>query len=418
MSKKVIVIGGGIIGLCSAYYLQKEGHQVMIVYQSNLDSGASYINAGYLSPSHFIPLAAPGMMKKGIQWMFNPASPLYIKPRLEADFLKWSWAFSKSCSAKNVQKAIKPIKEITLLSQQLFDEIKETEGFTFHYEKKGLLILCQTEKMLEAEIKIANLANSEGLEAKIIPHQNELKALQPNTKINAIGAVHYHCDFHTTPHEFMEEMKTFLKTSGVQFYTNEKVEALEISNQKIIAIKTDKNKLTADEFVLASGSWTPQLSKQLGVNLLIQAGKGYCINSMQNTGITIPAILAEAKIAITPMNGFTRFAGTMEIAGVNHNINKERVETIAKSTSRYYPKVTISEEEKQEAACGLRPVTPDGLPFIGRSKKCNNLTIASGHAMMGWSMATATGKIVSEIISENKTSLDIAAFHPDRRFKW
>jgi len=158
------------------------------------------------------------------------------------------------------------------------------------------------------------------------------------------------------------------------------------------------------------------LSRKLGINIRLEAGKGYRINKEDHTGISIPAILAEAKIAVTPMNGFTRFSGTMEIAGINHNINMARVETIAKIVTNYYPEITITEKEKKEASCGLRPVSPDGKPYIGKSAKCGNLTIASGHAMMGWSLGPATGKLVSEIISEKKTSLQLDPFHPDRRF--
>ncbi|MDG5490319.1 FAD-binding oxidoreductase [Psychroserpens sp. SPM9] len=415
MSKKIIVIGGGIIGLCSAYYLQKEGHQVTIVDQSNLDAGASYVNAGYLSPSHIIPLSAPGVMKKGLKWMFNASSPLYIKPRLESDFLRWVLAFNKSCNSNHVTKAIPAIKSIALLSQDLYDAIKNEEGFTFQYEKKGLLMLCQTEQMLEEEFKTVQLANQEGLAAKMM-NLEELKALEPNVKIHAKGATFYQCDSHTTPHEFMDEMKAHLKVAGVQFFKNEKVEDIEVSKATIQSITTDKQVLKADEFVLAAGSWSHILSKKLGLKLLLQAGKGYRINTTQNTGITLPAILAEAKVAVTPMNGFTRFAGTMEIAGINHNINHIRVEAIAHAASRYYPEVALSSEEKRAAAAGLRPVSPDGLPYIGKSSKCNNLTIATGHAMMGWSMATATGKLVSEIIDTKSTSIATQMFHPDRRF--
>ncbi|WP_339893467.1 FAD-dependent oxidoreductase [uncultured Algibacter sp.] len=415
MSKKVIIIGGGIIGLCSAYYLQKEGHQVTVIDQSNLDSGASYVNAGYLSPSHIIPLSAPGVMKKGLKWMFNKSSPFYMKPRLDLDFLKWTLAFNKSCNSKHVKKVIPTIKNITLLSQDLYEDIKRDENFSFHYEKKGLLMLCQTDKALEDEIKTARLAKKEGLDAKEI-NLKELKQLEPNIELNVKGATYYKCDSHTTPHEFMEEMKTHLKKKGVIFYINEKVEDIEVENQKISTIITSKQVLKADEFVLAAGSWSTFLNKKLGLNLLLQAGKGYRINTTNQTNILIPAILSEAKVAVTPMNGFTRFAGTMEIAGINLNINKVRVQAIADAAKGYYPEINLSAEEKNNAACGLRPLSPDGLPYIGKSSKCKNLTIATGHAMLGWSMGTATGKLVSEIISEQKRSLELDHFNPDRKF--
>lgn len=415
MSKKIIIIGGGIIGLCSAYYLHKEGHHVSVIDQSNMDSGASYVNAGYLSPSHIIPLSAPGVMKKGFKWMLNPASPLYIKPRLDSDFLKWTYAFNKSCNAKNVKKAIPTIKGLTLLSQEFYDAIKQDEKFSFQLEKKGLLMLCQTDKMLGEEIHTAEIAKSEGLDTSEIS-LDELKVLEPNVSISAKGAVYYKCDSHSTPQEFMMEMKAYLKDEGVVFYTNEKVEDLTLANIKIVSLKTNKQILQADEFVLAAGTWSTFLSKKIGLNLLLQAGKGYRINTEQSTGISIPAILAEAKVAVTPMNGFTRFAGTMEIAGINNVINSIRVDAIAKAASQYYPEITLNQTEKENAASGLRPVSPDGLPYIGKSSKCLNLTIATGHAMMGWSMATATGKLVSEIISQKPLSLAIQNCHPDRKF--
>jgi D-amino-acid dehydrogenase len=415
MLKEVIIIGGGVIGLCSAYYLQKEGHKVTVIDMSNMDAGASYVNAGYISPSHLIPLSAPGVMKKGLKWMFNPASPLYIKPRLNIEFLKWVWAFNRSCNQNHVKKAIPAIKDITVFSQELYDEIRNDENFKFHFEKKGLLMLCQTDKMLEEESKIVQLAKNEGFDAEILSTV-QLKKLEPNAVINAIGASYYKCDYHSTPHEFMEELKVYLGNNGVELLKREKVEGLELYNNKILSVKTTRGIKKADEFVLASGSWSPLISKKIGLKMLLQAGKGYRIDSKNPTGITIPAILTESKVAITPMNGFTRFAGTMEIAGINEGVNKIRVNAISKAVSKYYPEIQLTEEEKSNSIAGLRPLSPDGLPFIGKSKSCENLTIATGHAMMGWSMATATGKLVSEIISEKKTSLNLSAFNPDRSF--
>lgn len=415
MGKAVVVIGGGIIGLCSAYFLQKDGHQVTVIDQSNMDAGASYVNAGYLSPSHIIPLSAPGVMKTGLKWMFDPSSPLYIKPRLDPDFLKWTYAFNKSCNANHVKKAIKPIKELALLSQELYDDFKADAHFNFQYKKDGLLMLCQTERALQAEIKAADLATKEGLEVVEVDRDN-LKKLEPDVRLQVIGGTFYKCDSHTTPHEFMNEMKMYLRKQGVAFYPNEKVTDFKIQDKKISAIITPNQTLVSDEVVLAAGSWSSYLSKKLGINLLLQAGKGYRINTERPTGVRLPSLLVESKVAVTPMNGFTRFAGTMEIAGINDDINKVRVNAIARAVQKYYPDIVLNECEKQDVASGLRPVSPDGLAYIGKSSKCINLTIATGHAMMGWSMGPGTGKLVSEIVSDKKLSLDLQMFDPDRRF--
>ncbi|ADY31052.1 NAD(P)/FAD-dependent oxidoreductase [Cellulophaga lytica] len=415
MNKNVIIIGAGIIGLSTAYYLVKEGHQVSIIDKSNFSSGASYVNAGYITPSHFIPLAAPGMINKGIKWMFNPTSPFYIKPRLNADFLNWTWAFKKSATASKVEKAIPVIKAINLLSRDLYEDIKESNTFNFHYERKGLLMCYQSDKVGEAEWKIGKRGIEEGLGVKNLT-KKEVDVLEPNANLNIKGAIYFDSDAHMTPTDFMPEMVKFLKTKGVIFYANEDVKDIEVTNRTVSKIITNKQKLKADEVVLAAGSWSPLLTKKLGLQIPIQAGKGYRINVNRETGITIPAILCEAKVAVTPMQGFTRFAGTMEMAGINHNINPMRVQTIANAAKNYYTNLNITVAEKRSADCGLRPCSPDGLPYIGKSSKCNNLTIATGHAMMGWSLGPATGKLVSEIISEKKTTLDLSSFNPDRRF--
>lgn len=415
MSKSVIIIGGGIIGLSTAYYLLQEGHQVTIIDKSNFSSGASYVNAGYITPSHFIPLAAPGMINKGIKWMFDATSPFYVKPRLNADFLKWMWAFKKSATISKVEKAIPVIKEINILSRDLYEDIKESKAFNFHYERKGLLMCYQSDKVGEEEWKIGQRGIDLGLGVKNLS-KKEVDALEPKANLNIKGAIYYDSDAHMTPTDFMKEMVTYLKAKGVVFYANEEVKDIEVSNNKISKIITDKQELVADEIVLAAGSWSSLLTKKLGLQIPIQAGKGYRINVTKETGISIPAILCEAKVAVTPMQGYTRFAGTMELAGINNKINPIRVQTIAIAAKNYYNNLNITEEEKASADYGLRPCSPDGLPYIGKSSKCDNLTIATAHAMMGWSLGPATGKLVSQIISNKKTSLDLSLFHPDRRF--
>jgi D-amino-acid dehydrogenase len=416
MGKRIVIIGGGIAGLSSAYYLNKEGHQVTVIDKSDISAGASFVNAGYITPSHIIPLASPGMITKGIKWMFNSASPFYLKPRWDPDFFRWSWYFHKSSTQAKVAKAIPVIKDINILSRGLFEDIYSSGDLgVFQLENKGLLMLYKTDKAGEDELEVARKARFLGLEVKSLDNA-ELKKLEPNVKLDVKGAIHYECDRHTTPTEFMPKMVKYLKSAGVELKTNEEVLEIATSAGLVTEIKTSKAFYNADEIVLAAGSWSGKISKQLAIKLPLQAGKGYSINVKKPTGISIPAVLMEAKAAVTPMQGFTRFAGTMEFSGINDIIRKERVEAIANAAKSYYPEIEISTEDKSNAKSGLRPVSPDGLPYIGRSKSYSNLVFATGHAMMGWSLGPATGKLVSEIIDGKNTSMDIRPFTPDRKF--
>ncbi|QLE01015.1 FAD-dependent oxidoreductase [Galbibacter sp. BG1] len=417
MQKNIVIIGGGIVGLSSAYYLHKAGHDVTVIDKGTISEGASFVNAGYITPSHIIPLASPGMIAKGIKWMFNSSSPFYMKPRWDADFFKWSWYFHKSSTKEKVTKAIPVIKDINLLSRDLYKEMLRSEDLgPFHLEQNGLLMLYKTEKAGASEMAVAEKAAFEGLEVRHLDYY-ELNNLEPNVTIDAKGAIFYECDGHSTPTEIMSKMLAYLKAHNVDIKTQETVEKIKVDRDKIQEVQTDKSLYHPDEVIIASGSWSGEMAKKIGANLPLQAGKGYRIDLHRPTHIKLPAILMEAKTAMTPMNGFTRFAGTMEFSGINPTIRKERVEAIAKAAKAYYPDIDITSEEKQKAQSGLRPVSPDGLPYIGRTKHCKNVVFATGHAMMGWSLGPATGKLVAEIINEEKTSMNLDAFSPDRSFK-
>lgn len=415
-NKKVVVVGGGIIGLSTAYFLHKEGHQVTILDKSAMNAGASYVNAGYITPSHIISLASPGMISKGIKYMFDSSSPFYMKPRLNMDFIKWSWYFKKSSTQSKVERAMPVIRDINLLSRELYEGMKTSgELGDFHLEKKGLLMMYQTEKERDHEHFVAKRAAELDLEVTHLDKEG-LKKVEPNIELNAKGAFHYECDRHTTPTQFMERMINYLSKAGVSIYKNEEVVDIVSKGNTITEVKTNKRNYRVDEVVFAAGSWSSHLSRKLKMNLSLQAGKGYRINVESPTNISMPAILMEAKMAVTPMQGFTRFAGTMEFSGINHTIRRERVDAIAAGAERYYKGLKIPEEAKSNAQCGLRPVTPDGLPYIGRTEQFPNLIIATGHAMMGWSLGPATGKLVTELISDKKLSLDIEPFAVERKF--
>ena len=415
MKKSVIVIGGGIVGLSTAFYLRSEGHEVTILDKGTITEGASFVNAGYLTPSHIVPLAAPGMISKGLKWMLNSSSPFYIKPRLDADLISWGWKFMRSCSKKHVQRSLAAIKEINELSKGLYHEMHASVDFDFHLEDRGVLMAFKTSKAEKSEYSVMQAAQDLGLDVSLLGVE-EVNRLQPGIQMNIAGAYHYRCDAHSTPEVFMNQLKKNTLKSGVEIHTETTVKNFQVRGDRISVVVTDRGNFEADEVVFAAGAWTEELLKPLKIVLSVQAGKGYRINVEARTGISLPCILMESKVGVTPMQGFTRFAGTMEIAGINHNIRENRVNAIAHAATQYYSGLEIDLNDRKQAKCGLRPLSPDGLPFIGRHSSCSNLVLATGHSMMGWSLGPATGKLVTEIISNKKLSMPIDKFSPERKY--
>ena len=411
--KEVIIVGGGIIGLATAYYLNLEGHDVSVIDQDKIKSGTSHINSGYLTPSHIIPLAAPGMISKGFRWMFNNSSPFYIKPRFDLDLVNWGMKFIKSCTSEHVQKSMKSILDINLLSKKLFIEMQQSNTFDFHLESKGLLMAYKTSLAEREEAKAASWAKDLGITVKQLSKEEILK-IQPKVPMEVAGAFMYESDAHTTPELFMNNLKNHLMSRGVKFFLDTVVSSFQKKEKKIETLNTNKGIFKADEFVIATGAWTEGILKELGIKLSIQAGKGYSFDVQHITGLSIPAILSEAKVAVTPMSGYTRFGGTMEISGINSKINSRRVLSIVNAAKEYYPGIEIPLTSVDKARSGLRPLSTDGLPFIGRHSSFKNLVLASGHAMMGWSLGPATGKLLTELISGYDPSLDLKPYSPER----
>lgn len=408
------ILGGGIIGLSTAYYLQQAGHQVAIIDQSDLKEGCSFGNAGMIVPSHIIPLAAPGMISKGIRWMFNSTSPFYVKPRLRVDLLKWGFQFYKHATAGHVTKSIPALKELSLYSKARYQQLAKELPFDFGYHERGLLMLYQTKETEHEESETARIANDHGIQAHILSAE-EVQHLEPDVKVKVRGGVYFPGDAHITPQALITQLIRFLKDRGVQFLTTTIVKDFAVEKQEIKSVLTDKGVHPFDEVVLATGSWSGDVAARLKISLPMQAGKGYSF-TLQNVekNIRIPSIFLEARVAVTPMGTTLRFGGTMEITGVDHTISMNRVKGIVDSVPRYYPDMKVAMPKQTEVWHGLRPCSPDGLPYIGRSGKIKNLIFATGHAMMGLSLGPGTGKIVADLITGATPEVPLTAFVPER----
>ncbi len=411
---KIGIIGGGINGLFSAYYLQKQGHQVTIIDQSDMSDGCSFGNAGMIVPSHIIPLAAPGMIAKGLKWMLSSTSPFYIRPRLSGSLVKWGWLFYKNATASHVEKSIPILRDISLLSKHLYQDFQKQNYFDFDWHERGLMMLYQTQNMAHEEAEGAATANKAGIEAHVLS-QKEVQNLEPNTKINAIGGVFYPDDAHLSPHLLIEGLKTHLYTEGVTFLSNTEVLNFELKNQRVTGVITQNDKLEFDEIVIAVGAWSGILTEKLGISLPLQGGKGYSMG-FEGLGnkINIPTIMLEARATATPMGNDLRCAGTMEIAGIDLSVNMNRVKGIVQGVNSFYPELNVQMPQQQAVWSGLRPCSPDGLPYIGRLEHLKNVTIATGHGMMGLSLGAATGLLVSEIVGKQPRSISVDLLSPLR----
>lgn len=411
---KVIIIGAGIIGLCSAYYLTKAGFKVTLLEQGDLIANCSSGNAGMIVPSHFIPLSAPGMISKGIKWMFNSRSPFYVKPSLNPSLISWGLKFWQHANEKHLAQSAVPLRDLHLLSKQLYDELAQEPELNFGLEKKGILMLYKSEATAEEEIHVAQKAQELGLDVGILTAK-ETQLLEPETTLDILGSVHYRCDAHLSPNDLVKQLIAYVKKNGAEIITNCKVNRFEVTNGTLNSIYTEDKQFEADMVVMTGGAWLPELAKQAGLSIPVMPGKGYSfmIDQKENK-IHHASLLLEARVAVTPMNGKIRFGGTMEIAPINHQINMNRVEGIVNSIPNYYPDYNVNIPQVKDIWYGFRPCSPDGLPYIGYSKKISNLIVAGGHGMMGISLAPATGKLVAELAEGSSLSTPIEMYSAAR----
>ena len=412
--KKIIIVGGGINGLCAAYYLQKKNHEITVIDRGDISDNCSFGNMGFLSPSHFVPLASPGIISEGLKYMLNSTSPFYIKPRLNLPFIQWGFNFYKNSNQKTAEKNSPYLSNLLNLSRRLMNEIRDEIGDVFEMEEIGCMMMCHGEKAFEEEIKLSKAAKKFNLEVEILD-KVELQKREPNVELDIYGAVLFKNDAHIHPGKFMVALKSFLEKKGVNFQLNTSVTGFKKSHKKIEEVITDKGSFAGDEIILSPGSWLPAVAKMAGVHLLLEGGKGYSYTyDHVEKNIRYPAILVDGRCAITPWGHKLRIGGTMEFSGNNNKILIKRMEGIYKSVKLFYPGLKIDFPPADKIWTGLRPVSPDGLPYIGKAENYDNLLISGGNAMLGISQGAASGLIISDIVDNLSTPIDINAFEVGR----
>lgn len=408
------IIGGGVVGLCCAYYLHKAGHRVTVFDQGSLTDGCSFGNAGMIVPSHIIPLAQPGMIAKGMRWMLKSTSPFYVKPRLSADLMRWGWLFYRHATPEHVERSIPILRDLSLLSKTLYQDLAANGDTDFGWQERGLLMLYKTPVAEHDMAEEADIANRAGVEARVLSGQ-QVQDLEPAVRVEVRGGVLFPGDAHINPGQFIRSLVGYLRQAGVTILENQTVDGFGMSGHRLTTVQTAQNEHPVDNVVIAGGAWSPMLAQTLGLRLPLQGGKGYSFMLKNVThNIRVPAIMLEARATATPIGPDLRFAGTLEVAGTDMTVNMNRVRGIVQSINHYYPDIPVELPSVETVWRGLRPCSPDGLPYIGRIPQYENVLLATGHGMMGISLAPATGKLVAEELSGQPNSLNLADFRPDR----
>lgn len=409
---EVIVIGGGVVGVCSAYFLAEHVRGVIVIEKGDICSGCSYGNAGLILPSHSVPFAAPGAIGTGMRWMFNAESPFYIKPRLDPSLLLWLWRLKAASSAGRMRSAIPVIRQLHLASMALYNDLAVLSNLDFGYERTGVLALFNNRHAFKDGIEETRFLGQYGICTKILDPPAVL-TMAPHVLPDVSGGIFYPEDAHLNPAAFVTGLARAARDRGVRFQTQTEVRGFETNGKHVKTIQTTQGDFRATEVVLASGSWSPGVARNLGLRLPIQPAKGYSITVKRPaTCPAIPLNLKEARVTLTPMGDTMRLTGMIELAGLDFSINRTRVDAILKSAQRYVD--GLDALEVIEIWRGLRPCTPDGLPILGRSAAYENLIIAAGHATIGMCLGPITGKLVSELARREKPCMDLTLLEPAR----
>lgn len=415
MSKHVAIVGGGVVGLCTGHYLARAGHRVTILDRDpEQNESCSAKNAGMVVPSHFIPLAAPGVISQGLRWMLNPLSPFYLRPRLDPKFWLWCLQFFRHSNRRHVAASELLLRDLSLASRALFLEL--AEEFDFSLETRGLAMLCRTQHGLDEEAKVAVRANEIGIEAEVCDPVR-LRELDPSVTMDAMGGVWFPQDCHLNPATFLEGLRTSIRKNGGQIL-NHDITHLDGGSGKLRAvIADDGERFDADAFVLSGGIWTPEISRHLGLSIPMQGGKGYSMTLKEPRELPqLCSLLKEGRVAVTPMGKELRIAGTMEICGDDFSPSPKRIRSIVTNFCRFFPEFVPEDFDYLKVWSGLRPCTPDGLPYLGIAPRFGNTVVSTGHSMLGLSLGPISGQLTAGLIdgTVSETGIDLRMLAPGR----
>jgi D-amino-acid dehydrogenase len=412
---RVVVVGGGVIGVCAAWFLAERGAAVLLLERDRLAAGASEGNAGTISPGH-PPINRPGRVGQAVRSLTDPLRPLYVAPRFDPGLARWLVAFARHCSAAQAERGMAALAPLGLATPELFERLVSEAEIDCDYRTEGYLEVFLSPAGIEAGRTEIELCARHGFEPEPLTG-DALREREPALGASVRGGWHHPEGATVDPARFLRGLAEDARRKGVQVREEAEVGSVRIEAGRAAGVRlTDGEEVDADAVLLCTGAYSPGLLDRLGRRLPVQPAKGYHVDRDPEAPGTPPlgtaCLLAEGSVFCTPMSGFVRFAGTLEFSGINHEIRQDRLRQLTRVASRYLP--DVAEAEPLSRWVGLRPCTPDGLPAIGPIPGHDGLFVATGHAMLGLTLGPITGKLLAERILEGKSPVPLAPFAPAR----
>lgn len=412
MNADVLIVGAGVIGLASAYELSRAGARVVVIDKFDPGYGCSYGNAGWITPCFAMPLPMPGMLLKSLKWLTDPESPLYIKPELSPTLMKWLYRFMLSMNEKQMLTSVDALTAISKQSLDLYKKLAQTTDKPFSFEQKGLFMVAQSDDGLKYAKAEMELVARNGIPGQLM-NEEEARAFEPSLIKRIKGGVFFSEEAHAEPLQVTRTLAHEAQKLGAVIIPKTEVIDFQVGPNGITGARTTRGIFRAEQFVLATGSWSHMIGQTLRLRVPVLGGKGYAIITDPLTpNPQRPMMLVEKKVAVTPRNGTLRLAGTLELVNQDETFTTRRVEAIVRGAREF---MNVPETIRyHEIWRGLRPCTPDGVPIIGRTTRYPNMILATGHQMLGLQSATGTGKLVADITLNRPTDIDPKPFRADR----
>jgi D-amino-acid dehydrogenase len=408
---RIVILGAGVIGVTSAWYLARAGHEVTVLDRQAAPAlETSFANAGEISPGYSSPWAAPGIPAKAIKWLFMKHAPLIIQPRPDLPKLRWMGQMLSNCTAEAYAVNKRRMVRLAEYSRDCLIDLRASTGISYDERTQGTLQVFRTAKQVDAAAKDIDVLRADGVPFEVLDPA-ACVAAEPGlagARDKIAGGLRLPGDETGDCFKFTSSLAGMAKAAGATFRFGVPIEALEKEGDRIVAVRTGAGRLTADAFVVALGSYSPQIVAPLGLRLPVYPVKGYSITVpiVDDTRAPVSTVMDEThKIAITRLGDRIRVGGMAELAGFDQSLNPRRRATLEHSVEDLFR--GAGDQSRAQFWSGLRPMTPDGTPVVGRTPLAN-LFLNTGHGTLGWTMAAGSAKALADIMSDRTAEIDTA----------